>query len=80
MRYGEREFLPLRVTPRQFSTGQEETHDMHPVHSGVHTEAFRCTVISTGQAFVHALQSMQTDSSRTTRWGDIQLTTPRSAP
>src|SRR5512134_3279856 len=76
---GDHEYGPFLVTVRQFFTGQAATHDMQPVHSGVHTERFLCTVISTGQARVHALQSVQASASRRTRWGDAQLASPSSA-
>src|SRR5574341_469656 len=77
---GDQEAFSLFVTVRQLSTGHAATHDMHPVHSGVQTEFLAWTAISTGQARVHALQSVQVALSRTTRCGDIQLTRPRSAP
>src|SRR5512139_517003 len=53
---------------------------MQPVHSGVHTEGFSWTRISTGHPRVHARQSMHASRSRTTRCGDAKLTSPRSAP
>src|SRR3990172_4434668 len=80
MYQGDHDSRPFLVTVRQFSTGQAATHDMHPVHSGVRTEVFLWTVISTGQAWVHALQSVQLSASRTTRCGEAQLTSPSRAP
>lgn len=77
---GDHKEWPLFVTVRQFFTGQAATHDMQPVHSGVHTDFFRWTVISTGQARVQLWQSVHAEASRTTRCGDSQLTNPRSAP
>ena len=80
MRYGDQPAFPRRVTVRQSSTGHAATHDMHPMHSRVHTDGFSWTRISTGHARVHALQSMHAAPSRTTRWGEIQLTSPSNAP
>src|SRR5512134_659651 len=80
MSHGDHDAFPFRVTVRHLSTGQADTHDMQPVHSGVHTEAFSCTRISTGQPRVHARQSMHDSRSLVTRWGDGKLNSPRSAP
>ena len=80
MSHGDHDALPLRVTVRQSATGQVETQVMQPVHSGVHTDGFSWTRISTGQPRVHALQSMHSSGSRTTRCGEIQLASPSSAP
>src|SRR5512139_984905 len=80
MSHGDQVAAPFRVTVRHPSTGQADTHVMQPVHSGVHTAGFSCTRISTGHPRVHALQSMQTSRSRTTRCGDAKLASPRSAP
>ena len=72
MRYGDQDAFPRRVTVRQSSTGHAATHDMQPVHSGVHTDGFSWTRISTGHARVHALQSMHAAASRTTRFAQAR--------